>query len=302
MKIFTTKMLALVTSALLLGACSQMATYENEDLLANQEVAAKSGFNLTPYGTGGNENAYQVDSYFTYSSESYTICYDEAGSFTVSFFAQNTAIACGNFMIQYAIFEEGVDLDALDWQNLTETNPSSGVVSATLTGLPTGEYTFRGQWLRTGSPTSCSTSFVNTGWRYATENLIVEECSDCDIDGNEFSGEAVTCGASREVNYTFGSEEGLSYFKMQGGLTNFTGDNAVIMITGGSNLSVVQATPGGSSNRIITVEGAVGECETITVNVKWNSTNSGGIITGNWSVKDADGDDLDAPVAGLTCS
>lgn len=34
-----------------------MATYENEDLLANQEVAARSGFNLTPYGTGGNENA-----------------------------------------------------------------------------------------------------------------------------------------------------------------------------------------------------------------------------------------------------
>ncbi|TXE14221.1 hypothetical protein [Algoriphagus aquimarinus] len=57
MKIFTTKMLALVTSVLLLGACSQMATYENEDLLSNQEVAAKNGFNLTPYGTGGNENA-----------------------------------------------------------------------------------------------------------------------------------------------------------------------------------------------------------------------------------------------------
>jgi|GEM_PF-3417696 len=56
MKIFTTKMLALVTSALLLGACSQMATYENEDLLSNQEVAAKNGFNLTPFGTG-NENA-----------------------------------------------------------------------------------------------------------------------------------------------------------------------------------------------------------------------------------------------------
>lgn len=34
-----------------------MATYENEDLLANQEVAARSGFNLNPYNTGGNENA-----------------------------------------------------------------------------------------------------------------------------------------------------------------------------------------------------------------------------------------------------
>jgi hypothetical protein len=34
-----------------------MATFENEDLLLQQETAAKNGFNLTPYGTGGNENA-----------------------------------------------------------------------------------------------------------------------------------------------------------------------------------------------------------------------------------------------------
>ncbi|WP_425636940.1 hypothetical protein ACPUEN_16200 [Algoriphagus yeomjeoni] len=57
MKTLTLKLLALVTSAMLLGACSQMATYENEDLLLEQEVAAKNGFKLIPYGTAGNEKA-----------------------------------------------------------------------------------------------------------------------------------------------------------------------------------------------------------------------------------------------------
>jgi hypothetical protein len=50
------KFAGLVISSMLFGACSQMATFENEDLLLKQEAAAKSGFNLTPFGTG-NENA-----------------------------------------------------------------------------------------------------------------------------------------------------------------------------------------------------------------------------------------------------
>jgi hypothetical protein len=57
MKKTITRIAGLVISAMLLGACSQMATFENEDLMLKQEAAAKSGFNLTPYGTAGNENA-----------------------------------------------------------------------------------------------------------------------------------------------------------------------------------------------------------------------------------------------------
>ena len=47
------KLAGLVISAMLLGACSQLPTFENEDLLSNQEAAAKNGFNLTPYGMNG---------------------------------------------------------------------------------------------------------------------------------------------------------------------------------------------------------------------------------------------------------
>ena len=89
-------------------------------------------------------------------------------------------------------------------------------------------------------------------------------------------------------------------FKIQGGLTNFTGDDAVVTVTHGSNITQWQGTQGGSSNRLIKVEGNIAACETIKICIKWNSTNSGGIITGSWSVK-ANGTDVAPQVAGLTC-
>ncbi|MDO8968062.1 MAG: hypothetical protein Q8S14_13875 [Algoriphagus sp.] len=140
-----------------------------------QAVANKAGFKLTPFGTG-NANAYQVDKYFTFSSDTNTICYDEDGNFTVSFFAQNTEIECGNFQIQYRLVGG-------DWLDLTESSPNDGVVTATLTGLAIGEYQFRAQWIRTGSQSSCPSSLGdNTGWQVSTDNLIVEECCVFEFD------------------------------------------------------------------------------------------------------------------------
>lgn len=58
-KTFTSGFLGLVISGLLLSACSQVATYESEDLTLEQAKADKGGFTLSPYGnTNGNENAY----------------------------------------------------------------------------------------------------------------------------------------------------------------------------------------------------------------------------------------------------
>jgi hypothetical protein len=115
-----------------------------------------------------------------------------------------------------------------------------------------------------------------------------------------FVGEAIACGASREATYTFTAAEAQDFIKIQGGLTNFTGADAVVEIIGG-NLTVSQWTPGGSSNRVIKVEGSVDACEEVTINIKWSSTNSGGIITGGWSVKDEGGLELAPSVAGLEC-
>jgi len=117
-----------------------------------------------------------------------------------------------------------------------------------------------------------------------------------------FEGDAESCEAAREAIYTFTAESDMSYIKMQGGLTNFTGANAAIeFLEGGENLTYSQSTPGGSSNRVIKIEGSVSACERVRIRIRWNSTNTGGVITGSWSVKDANGVEVAPSVAGLFC-
>lgn len=127
---------------------------------------------------------------------------------------------------------------------------------------------------------------------------LVELCPEVSCE-NTFTGKSITCEASREAEYTFTSKEDLSDLKIQGGLTNFTGSDAVVTITGG-NLTATQKTPGGSSNRVITVTGSVSACETIKINIKWDSTNSGGVITGDWSASGT-GIAVDI-ISGLSCN
>ncbi|MDI1323834.1 MAG: hypothetical protein PSV36_13880 [Algoriphagus sp.] len=61
MKKLFTNFLGLALSVMVLASCSQMATYEQADVTPEEVAAAKNGFNLTPYGTGGNENAIVLD-------------------------------------------------------------------------------------------------------------------------------------------------------------------------------------------------------------------------------------------------
>ena len=116
-----------------------------------------------------------------------------------------------------------------------------------------------------------------------------------------FTGKAFECGTHRVAEYTFTSKDALTGFKIQGGLTNFTGADAEVTWTGGSNITKLQWTVGSSSNRVIKIEGDIAACETITIRITWNSTNLGGIITGSWSVK-ANSADVAPAVAGLTCN
>jgi len=115
-----------------------------------------------------------------------------------------------------------------------------------------------------------------------------------------FTGEAISCGNQREAVYTFTSKDAIEGFKIQGGLANFTGADAEVIVTAGSDITQSQWTVGGSSNRVIKVEGNIAACETITIRVKWNSTNSGGIITGSWSVS-GNGGEVAPAVPGLQC-
>lgn len=125
-------------------------------------------------------------------------------------------------------------------------------------------------------------------------------CQQDDACVTSFTGEAIACGNLREAVYTFTTASDHDYIKIQGGLTNFTGADAEVIVSD-PGLTVSQWTPGGSTNRVIKVDGSVDACQTITITIRWNSTNSGGIITGDWSVKDGNGVELSPAIAGLTC-
>jgi hypothetical protein len=116
-----------------------------------------------------------------------------------------------------------------------------------------------------------------------------------------FTGEAISCGASRQAVYRFNSVDGEDYVKIQGGLTNFTGADATVAVTG-ANLTVTQDTQGGSSNRRITLEGSVAACTEVVITISWTSSNTGTIITGEWSAKNENSVDIAPPVAGLFCN
>jgi hypothetical protein len=133
------------------------------------------------------------------------------------------------------------------------------------------------------------------GW-YSLFGVCAARCA------TTFEGEAITCGTEREAIYTLTAGNDMSYIKMQGGLTNFTGADAVMdFLEGGANLNYSQSTPGGSSNRIIKIEGSMAACEKVRIRIRWNSTNTDGVITGSWSVKDANGVEIAPSIAGLTC-
>jgi hypothetical protein len=190
---------------------------------------------------------------------------------------------------------------------MKSTNAISDVIVNTVS---TGLQAAAGAWVTYSVPLSSGWQPCDAISRYvqvagngpqyaftASYNL-VGVCAGC-VTG--FTGTAISCGSSREAVYEFTSEDGEDYFKIQGGLTNFTGSDAVVTVTGGTT-TVTQSTPGGSSNRIIKVEGSSAACEKITIRITWNSTNTGGIITGDWSVKDENSIAIAPGVAGLTCN
>ena len=100
---------------------------------------------------------------------------------------------------------------------------------------------------------------------------------------------ACNCGTGfptyRHAMFTFRTNQNQSgEFKLQGGLSNSTGDFANVFITGAILPTIVmQHTPGGSSNKIITVRGSISESAEVTVHVSWLSAAVGGFATGNWS-------------------
>jgi hypothetical protein len=164
---------------------------------------------------------------------------------------------------------------------------------------------------------NCDGSGGGVSTTISTTYDLIPPC--CTYTGEVFTGQAVSCAQTgREAIYTFGSQNGLGYFKIQGGLTNFTGDDANVFINGiqvdfdavstdgwaqgvVGGYTVGQRDPGNSSNRNIRIEGSLGVCADVVVKIVWNSTNTGGYITGDWTVKDVAGVELAPGVPDLYC-
>ena len=217
---------------------------------------------------------------------------------TVNYVAYNTP---GSFVVKVTYTQSGGN--ASNTVSVTAFGSTQSV--ATLASGATHTFTFSlpAVWNKCDNvPFSIYQEGQNTPVSLSCSYNLYGVCPEDKGCETSFTGEAKFCGTEREALYSFTSKEAQSYFKIQGGLTNFTGADAIIEYDGGTGITTSQSTPGGSSNRVIKIEGAIGECETITIRIRWNSTNSGGIITGSWSVKDTNGVDIAPAVDGLTCN
>tara|TARA_R110002020_G_scaffold30498_6_gene96102 strand:- start:877 stop:1845 length:969 start_codon:yes stop_codon:yes gene_type:complete len=188
MKIFNTKLLALVTSAMLLGACSQMATYENEDLTNSLEKADQAGFKLNPYTTGnGFENAKISESgnlNLTYTEK---VCLGENITFVFG-----GAGFTGTRTVQVQELVNG------EWVQVFQQPQAPKGVSGSLAGYAVGTYTFR--WKVGGQGGVQNIEF----------NVVVEDCSSCDDES--FSYDAIIGITDVDVvfAYSYSSETEIS--------------------------------------------------------------------------------------------
>jgi hypothetical protein len=214
---------------------------------------------------------------------------------TISVTLDNAAISCGK--VHLSVDEAPIDGVWVNYWGGGAT-PASGVATFTYTPTSTGTYKFRTHYVSSGG--GCT--FCNSATNIPGPDL--EVISGCVLTGNSFAGisGSGSCGNNRSATYTLCSQDGLDYFKIQGGLTNFTGGDATVTTTGGNITSVEQHTPGMSSNRIITVIGSIDdECTCVSIQLTWTSTNGNSTITGQWSAKDSNSTDIAPPVAPLVC-
>ncbi|MBW6499286.1 MAG: hypothetical protein K0B09_12915 [Bacteroidales bacterium] len=278
---FVTMILAL---AVVFNACQkdEMLPYENSlEIFAFQEVAP-------PYSDDAWENYCidpELDNYVVL--ESSVVGSIGGNSKSISYSAYNTESL---FIIKLSYLRTPATAGVKSTVSVGfEETTQNKTFSSTQGEILTFEFNLPVNW-KGGDEVLIS--FIET--IFDGQNALTEEfsyaligiCEDgCELDfkGEGFVGEFEVEEEifNRKAIYTFLPEED-GVYEIQGGLTNFTGADALVFA---SNGDVNQRTPGGSSNRIITVEGEFEACEEISIVIYWNSDNQGDEITGEWTVK-----------------
>jgi hypothetical protein len=193
---------------------------------------------------------------------------------------------CGDTKIQ--------QWNGTDWILVAMGTPSAGCLSYTIANAAAGEYRFRGSWTRTGNPAQCSGE--NTGWVEYT--VTIESCGCVDTLVASATCSNNTC--NRSVTFTYTAASGFNGdVVIQGGLTHFT-TICTVTATGGLVQNTTHPSVTNSNANVTRWEGTVEECGEYSVTITWTSTNGAEEITGEWTVKDEEGNTL-ATLAPLTC-
>lgn len=223
--------------------------------------------------------------HFSYSPES-PACLGEEVTVTFDNLYGNN---CGNTQIQQWIGGE--------WIQVAMGTPVNGELSYVFTPAAAGEYRFRAKWSATGGP-SCSNTGANIGFT-EEDPLEVVVCG-CD---NELSA-VVSCSedaCNRSVTFTYTAGDDVDAIVIQGGLTHFT-TICTATATGGLVQNLTHPSLLNSNANVTRWEASgVEECDEFTVTITWTSTNNAALITGEWTVKDGNGNAL-AYLCPLDCA
>ncbi|MDX5340592.1 MAG: hypothetical protein LPK25_16315 [Cyclobacteriaceae bacterium] len=212
MKTFKTNLLGLALAGLILGACSQTATFEDADLM-NEQAVAKAGFKLDPFGIG-NENAR------TYAA---TDCEDFCIDPENPEYSVQTSTISNNSGPQIRVFTYSVYNTLtgfqLDW-SYASTNSAGRKLRITVSGAGfASPKTYTSSQLN-GGPTSGSNTFAfDASWAACGVVTVVAEMLD---------GEDVLVSGPITTNYSLigecvvGCDESFSYVDNEDGTYTFT--------------------------------------------------------------------------------
>lgn len=137
--------------------------------------------------------------------------------------------------------------------------------------------------------------------------IVIYSCSKIELKSpatesceTEFTAQAISCRLQRHAVYTFTSSDDLEKITIQGDLLDFSGEQALVTVSGGA-LSVTQTIEASGSSMNIKIEGDVSACEKVTITIMWYGNKPGGEITSNWSVMDSNGSALAEDIIPLEC-
>ena len=184
-----------------------------------------------------------------------------------------------------------------DWVKVAQEQPTDGCVTYTIPNAAAGAYKFQGHY--NGNAGGCGQNVCNVGQNDYTYTVNVIACG-CD---DELTAD-VACtsdACNRSVTFTYTAGDDYDAIVVQGGLTHFT-TICTATATGGLVRNTTHNSVLNSNANVTRWEASgVEECDELTVTITWTSTNNASLITGQWTVKDGDGNLL-AYVCPLDCA